>query len=222
MDNSLGEQGHRHLPQADMQVEGARALPTQVLIETEEFLNVPTIRKILSQGGHFRTRCGADEALKVILFRPFAGPLNVTVVRLAGKAAAWVKGFHGKCETGPVPGEALRRQGSIMMLESLGVTQGNQQVKIGVFSEVIRQLYGEVLNVGDDEGALAWFGIGENFLCQSEQFLGGGGEVASAAGVGQAKRLASFGIQEEKRLGLLGRQFVGLGTALDHVALGVT
>lgn len=59
-------------------------------------------------------------------------------------------------------------------------------------------------------------------LCQSEQFLCGGGEVTSAAGVGQANGLPSFGIQEEERLGLLGSGFVGLGASLDHGALGVT
>ena len=46
--------------------------------------------------------------------------------------------------------------------------------------------------------------------------------MASAAGIGQANGLASFGIQEEERLGLLGSGLVGRGAALDHVALGVT
>lgn len=109
-----------------------------------------------------------------------------------------------------------------MILESLSVTQGDQQVKTRMLSDVIQQFHSKVLNIGDDEGPLAFCGAWEDLLCQFEHFLTGGSEVASAAGVGQANRLASLGVQEEKRLGLLGREPVGLGTALDHVALGVT
>ena len=147
-----------------MKIKGARALPAQVLIETEEFLNVPASRKIFSQGGHFRARRRAGEALEVIIFRLFAGTLNIAVVRFTGSAAAGFESFGGNGKTSPLADEAFRRQSSIMILKSLGMTQGDQQIKNRVFSDVIQQFHCEVLDIGDDEGALAWFGAGEDLL----------------------------------------------------------
>src|SRR5437879_13877382 len=62
VDNGLGDQGHCHLAQADMKIEGASALPTQVLVETEELLDVPALRKISRQGRHLRASPRAAEA----------------------------------------------------------------------------------------------------------------------------------------------------------------
>ena len=106
------------------------------------------------------------------------------------KPATGMESFGGNGQTGPMTDEAFRRQRSIMILESLGVTQGDQQVKPRVFADVIPQFHGEVLHLGDNEGALAGCGTEEDILGESEQFLRGGGEVASAAGVDGA--LAGF------------------------------
>ena len=165
VDDGLGEQGHGHLPLADMKIERACLLPAQVLIETEELLNVPPIRKIFSQGGHFLARRSAGEGLEVIIFRPFYRTLNIAVQRFSGSGAAGGKSFGGDGKTGPMTDEAFRRQSSTMILESLGMTQGDQQIKNRVFSDVvIQQFHCEVLNIGDDEGALALFRTGEDLL----------------------------------------------------------
>jgi hypothetical protein len=50
MDDRLGHQRQGHLPEPDVEVQGASSLPAEVLIEAKELLDVPTIGKIGRQG----------------------------------------------------------------------------------------------------------------------------------------------------------------------------
>src|SRR6266436_347265 len=203
-----------------MKDEGARALPAQVLIETKELLNMPTIRKLGRESWHFRARSRTAEALEVILLRCFAGALDVAVASLGTSCAPRMERLGGDRITGPVAEERLIGQSLVLFLQRLGLAQRSQQIKHGVLSDVIEQFHREVFDIGHDEGAwLVLLRVGQDLLGQLEQFLSGATELASAAGVGQANGLARFGIQEEKCLGLFGRRLIGFGAALDHVAL---
>ena len=68
------------------------------------------------------------------------------------------------------------------------MAQGCQQIKRRVRADVIEELGGKVLVVGDDEGALA-SRPRQDLLGQCEQFLGGGTQVPTTAGVEQTKGL---------------------------------
>jgi hypothetical protein len=50
---------------------------------------------------------GAAEAFEVIVFRPFAGALDVAVAGLAQGAAAGLEAFGGDGKAGPVRGSAV-------------------------------------------------------------------------------------------------------------------
>src|SRR2546426_5876817 len=88
MDESLSQQGHGHLSQANMQVEGTGAFPTQVLVEAEELFDVPAVRKIASQGRHLGTSAGASEAFEVVVLGLLSGALNVAIARRGRGSAA--------------------------------------------------------------------------------------------------------------------------------------
>ena len=53
VEERLGQQGQSHLPEADVEIQGAGALPAEGLLETVKLLEVPTIGKVLGQGRHF-------------------------------------------------------------------------------------------------------------------------------------------------------------------------
>src|SRR5439155_7540155 len=144
MDESLSQQGHGHLSQANMQVEGTGAFPTQVLVEAEELFDVPAVRKIASQGRHLGTSAGASEAFEVVVLGLLSGALNVAIARRGRGSAAGVESFASNGKAGPLGGELLRRQRAIMFLEGGGLAQWCQQVKRSLRSDLIKELQDEV------------------------------------------------------------------------------
>src|SRR5689334_20908382 len=76
MNHRLGEQGHSHLAVADVQVEGASPLPTEVLIELEKLLDMPAFGELLSHCWQLRTIGATKKALELILLGPLAGALH--------------------------------------------------------------------------------------------------------------------------------------------------
>src|SRR4029078_4639059 len=76
MNHRLGEQGHSHLAVADVQVEGASPLPTEVLIELEKLLDMPAFGKLLGHGLHFRAVGTTKKALELIFLGTLAGALH--------------------------------------------------------------------------------------------------------------------------------------------------
>src|SRR5512139_2145152 len=123
MDERLGQQGHNHLTQANMQIEGAGAFPAQALIKTVELFDVPTIRKVGSQGRYFRAGRRAGEALKVVVLRLLARALNVAIVRSTGDGAPGVERFGRNRKTSPVPDKSRLGQSLVIFLQSGGLTQ---------------------------------------------------------------------------------------------------
>src|ERR1035441_1728934 len=73
------------------------------------------------QGRYFGTGLGADEAFKVVVFRSFAGALNVAVAGCGQGGAPGLESFSGNGKTGPVADEALLGQCAVMFLEGDGM-----------------------------------------------------------------------------------------------------
>lgn len=155
VDGGLSHQRHGHLAQTDVEVEGASAFPTQILVEAVELLDMPTVGELGRQGRDFRASAGASEALEVIVLGPLAGALNVTVARLGQGAAPWLEGLARDSKTGPVRGEGTGRQSSVVELQSFCLAQWDQQIKRGVAPDIVQEFPGEVFHVGDDQGPWA-------------------------------------------------------------------
>ena len=88
--------------------------------------------------------------------------------------------FGGNGQTGPVTDKGLLGQSLVMFLQGLGLAQRGQQVERGVLVNIVAEFHREVLDIGDEERALAG-GRGEDLLGQTEPFLGGGTQVARNA-----------------------------------------
>ena len=75
MKSRLRHEGHAHVSVADMEIEGAGAVPSQRLVGVEEFFDVPSFGIIVDEGGEFLGVAGAGEPLVVIGGGFFAAPL---------------------------------------------------------------------------------------------------------------------------------------------------
>lgn len=218
-DERLCDQGQGHLPQTNVKIECACALPTQILFESEKLFDVPAFGKIRGQGRHFRAWAGAAKSLEMIGLGAFAGALDKAPARFVDGGAPGQERFAGGGKTGPVPGERVLRQGSVVALKVGGLAQRNQQIERGVLADMVQQFDRKMLDIGHEQRSL--LRGGQDLLRQLEHLLGGGGKTARAAGVRQAKRLACFSVQKEKSLRLLRGCFAAGRPTLDHVAFGV-
>jgi len=90
MDCRLGHQGQRHVPVTNVQVEGARPLPAQSLVEFEKLLDMPALRIMDAQVGDLGTGRGGQEGFIMKVLRSFTRSLDDFVER-AGRAAAPAK-----------------------------------------------------------------------------------------------------------------------------------
>ncbi len=153
VEDRLRQHRQGHLPEPDVEIQGARTVPAEVLIEAKELLNVPMIRKTNRQGWHLRAGRRAAEAFEVIVLRTLAGALNGAVTRFGHGAAPGREWFSGVGQTGPVTDEGCLGQGAVVTLERAGLAQRHQQVKRGVLAHLIQQFHREVLAVRHQEGA---------------------------------------------------------------------
>src|SRR3990170_3647049 len=76
----LSDQGHRHLPVADVQIHGACTMPPQSLVVFEKLLDVPSCGVIDREVFHFISITGAEKCFKVIILGTFAFTLNKLVI----------------------------------------------------------------------------------------------------------------------------------------------
>src|SRR5262249_3566748 len=76
MNHRLGEQSHGHLAIADVEVESAGALPTQILIELEKLFDVPALGKVLRHGFDLGSVRATKKALELIFLRALTGALH--------------------------------------------------------------------------------------------------------------------------------------------------
>src|SRR5208283_4278166 len=114
MDHRLGYQSQTHVTEADVQVQSAGPIPTQALLETEELLNMPAVRKVPGQGRNFRASRGAGEGFVMVVLRPLSGALEVAVAGRGQGAAGGIKALHRRGESSPVRGELLGRDVPVM------------------------------------------------------------------------------------------------------------
>src|SRR3990172_12427571 len=76
----LSDQGHRHLPITDIQIQGACAMPSQSLVVIEKLLNVPSLRVMDRELFQFISIASTEEGFKVVIFWAFPFALNELVV----------------------------------------------------------------------------------------------------------------------------------------------
>jgi hypothetical protein len=75
----LGDEGHRHLPEANIEVEGAGAFPAESLLGIEEFLDMPALGVVDGQVDDLVAIAGSEEGLRVERFGNFlrsVGPVG--------------------------------------------------------------------------------------------------------------------------------------------------
>src|SRR5258707_3327979 len=114
-----------------------------------------------------------------------------------------------------MPSKEVGRHLPVMLVESFGGAQGNQPIKGSVLANQVKQFGGKVFDIGDDErGGLK--GGAEDGLGYLQQLGGGLGNGLSAAGMSQAKRLAGFGVEQEKALSLFAGRLIGRRASLHH------
>src|SRR5215203_1003726 len=148
MNDRLSEQGHGHLAIADVQVESAGALPTEVLIELEKLLDVPAFGKFQGHGLHFGTVGITEIAFERIFLWALAGALNQLKARqLLGAEKI---GLLSRGVARPLPLEELLRQSA----PALGLIAGDrhrcQHVK-ALMVGWIEELGRVMLLVGQDQ-----------------------------------------------------------------------
>src|SRR5258707_3295368 len=140
MNHGLSHQSQTHLAQADIEVEGAGALPTQALVKAEELLDVPAARKIPGQGRNFGTSRCTGEGLVVVILSPFSGALDVAITGLAQGASRGNKALHCNGEASPVSRKLLGRTIPVTSRLRSAITHWHQQIKIAVAPNQIEHL----------------------------------------------------------------------------------
>jgi hypothetical protein len=128
MEGGLGDPGHGQMPVADIQVEGAGAVPAQRMVEFEELFDRPALRVVPGQDGDFGPVGGAEETLIVKIFFTEAVALNEFMIKRLRFGLEMVIRAGGGV-AGPMLGEPVRRE-FVSALAGRGVGwQGAEQVK---------------------------------------------------------------------------------------------
>jgi len=198
----LGQQRHGHVPVANVQVERARPLPAQSLVEIEEFLDMPPLRKVDAQVGNLGAVSSDQERFIIELSGTLARALGDFKVGTVGGVAPAERPFGGG-KARPMPGELILRQLLALLPPGFMIGHRDQQIKGRLAADLFDQLAIEVLAIGHHERRSAV--RLENSLSQAQQFGGGLGHGAGGTAAGKTNRLAGMGVQAEKRLGHLDR-----------------
>ena len=109
IDRRLGDQGHRHLAIANVEIARPRAVPAQCLMSIEELLHVPALGKISGQLLDLVAIAGREERIEAVFLRPLPLPLDVLVERPGLAVLGGVCQLRGRIARPPRP-EQLRRQ----------------------------------------------------------------------------------------------------------------
>lgn len=220
IEGGLGEEGEAHLAVADMEVEGAGALPAQGLVVVKELLDVPAFGEVDDETFDLvASIVGAKEPLEVIVGGPLAAALDP--LGQWGSTRAANERTAGGRQTGPLRAEGVGRQ-ALPLATVIGLLRhGDQERPALPGAHLIEQLEGEVFAVGQDQGG-AIVG-GQDALGQGQQFQGGLGGGATGGPGEQADRLAGVGIQGEEGLGAFAGPafFFVIGTMATHLSLAV-
>jgi len=221
MEDGLSHEGERHLAVANMEVEGAGALPAQGLVVVEELLDVPAFGEIEDEALDFIALVvGAKESFEVVVGGPFATALDP--LGQCGAVRAAIEGSTGGGQAGPLRAERLRWQALPLATIVPLLGHGNQEGPTLAGAHLIEQLEGEVFTVGQDQGGTIVGG--QNALGQRQQLQGGlSGRATGGAGE-QADRLAGVGIEGKEGLGAFACPpfLLVIGTVAAHLSLAVT
>lgn len=166
VNDSLGEQGERHLPVANMKVERAGALPSQILIGVEEFFDMPSFGIGFNQELEFITILGGKKSLKLLLLGMFPQTLYDLEQRKI-RGVVKVKGAFGGGQSSPSMSEVGGRNVLHSPLIGVVVGDGNNKSKGSAFFDITEEVNGEVFFVGqqDNGGGRR----GEHILHKSEK-----------------------------------------------------
>ncbi len=120
VDAGLRNEGHGHVPVANIEIKGSCPMPSKGLIGVEELLTVPAFW-IMLHG--FINRClfgGAQERLKLEVIPTLSAPLDRLPIRLGLAGSGLIRTF--RCGIAdPVVGEQLRGQGLEFPAEPFGL-----------------------------------------------------------------------------------------------------
>ena len=108
--DGLGDESHRHLTEANVEVQGAGAFPTEMLIGIEEFLDMPALWVMDSQVDDLVAIAGSQEGFMVEFFGVFSGTLDKLAVGDFGVFLEVKRAMSGR-PSGPPGLKLLLRDG---------------------------------------------------------------------------------------------------------------
>jgi len=214
VEDGLGDECEGHGAVADVEVEGAGAVPTEGLVGVEEFFDVPALGEIGGQAMELVALGGAEEAFELVVVGDFAAALDQLVIerRMGGEG----KRALGGGKAGPVAREVIGGNGAELGLAGKAVGHGEEQIEGGVGGDVFDQVGRVVFGVGKHQGLTG--GRLEDVGGQAEQFGSSLGDGAWGGGEGEGDRLMGFGIQTEEDLGGFDRVGRLEGNVAAHLA----
>ena len=216
MHDRLGHQRQGHVPVADVEVEGARPLPAQSLVEFEELFDMPPLRIMDAQIEHFRAIGCRQEGFIIEVLGCFSRALD-NLIEVLGRILAPAKRLLGSGEARPTRGKLAGQQFGVLLPAGLLVGHRHQQVKGGFQANLFDQLAIEVLAIGHQQRTLA-DGV-ENGLGQLQQLRSGLGHGTGGTGAGKTDRLAGLGVQAKEGLRDFDCLEAGIIPKADHLAL---
>lgn len=219
MDGCLGNQGHGHLPIADVEIHRTGAFPTKGLIGVEELFDMPSFGEVDCQRIDFISVGGAQEAFVLPGVGTFTVALDELPIAACFAGLDFERQFRGS-ETSPTADELILRD----CLESspMGrlIRDRNEQIEACASVDVGDQFTGEVFRVGNDERLPGcWV---QDALGQVDQFRCGCDNAARCRGGGETDGLMRIGIEYPEGLRHLGWLGSGILDAFAHVTFAVT
>jgi len=147
VDDRLGEERHGHMAIADVEVVRTSPIPSEGLIGVEKLLNVPAFGIVTSESVGFIVVSRGQEGLE----SPVGWMLPQALHELKKGLPLRVGKLEGQLGSGkasPMPAEAFRRDEGELFAHSRLHRHGHQQVKLRVLVDLIEEVLGEVLGVG--------------------------------------------------------------------------
>ena len=163
---------------------------------------------------------GGEERLVGPLIGKLSEPLD-ELAKWTSVATGQLVGGSGGGVARPARGEALRW--NVLHALKQGCTRGhrNQEIKVDLLANVLEQLCGEVLAIGQYQGRRVGALRVENGGGHIEQLGCGLGDRARRGGGGEAQWLMGIRIQSKEGLRYLGRLGIGVFVVAAHLAFAV-
>src|SRR5215471_1950694 len=155
---------------ADVEVVRTSPVPSEGLIGVEKFLHMPSFGVVTGESVGFIVVSSGQECLESPIVWMLPQSLNELHEGMRGSVGE-LEGQLGSGKASPPPHEAFRREESELFAYSRLHRHGHQQVKLRALMDLIEEVLGAVLGVGQDQhaGGLRL----QNGTCQLEQCRGG-------------------------------------------------